>query len=62
VDGQTYDDLQFSWDAEDVDAYLIKLVERVDHSYEKKDYTSVSTPVYYVLAIPERVSVDALYS
>jgi hypothetical protein len=62
VDGQTYDDLRFSWDAEDVDAYLIKLVERVDNSYEKLDYKSVTTPVIYVLAIPEQMDVDELYS
>jgi hypothetical protein len=35
-----------------VDAYLIKLVERVDNSYEKLDYSSVS-PVHYVLALPK---------
>jgi hypothetical protein len=52
VTGQTYDVLYLSWKQEDVDAYLIKLVERVDHSYEKADYTSLSTPVHYVLAIP----------
>jgi septation ring formation regulator EzrA len=52
VTGQTYDVLYLSWKQEDVDAYLIKLVERVDHSYEKADYTSVSTPVHYILAIP----------
>ena len=62
VDGQTYDDLRFSWDAEDVDAYLIKLVERVDNSYEKLDYTSVATPVLYVLAIPDQMDIDELYS
>ena len=62
VDGQTYDDLRFSWDAEDVDAYLIKLVERVDNSYEKLDYKSVATPVLYVLAIPEQMSIAELYS
>jgi hypothetical protein len=38
VSGQTYDVLSFSWDLDDVDAYLIKLVERIDHSYEKVDY------------------------
>jgi hypothetical protein len=38
VIGQTYDGLYLSWDLEEVDAYLIKLVERIDHSYEKADY------------------------
>jgi hypothetical protein len=53
VKGQTYDDLSFSWTLDDVDAYLIKLVERVDHSYEKSDYTDNSVRVRYVLALPK---------
>jgi hypothetical protein len=53
VDGQTYDDLTFSWMLDDVDAYLIKLVERVDYSYEKADYTDNSVKVRYVLAVPK---------
>ena len=60
---QTYDSLSFSWDVENVDAYLIKLVERIDHSYEKADYTSISTPVHYVLALPNWISnLDELIS
>ena len=60
---QTYDTLSFSWDVENVDAYLIKLVERIDHSYEKADYTSISTPVHYVLALPDWISnLDELIS
>jgi hypothetical protein len=43
--------LSFSWKIEDVDAYLIKLVDRIDYSYEKSDYKSAS-PIY-VLALPE---------
>ena len=63
VVGQTYDLLTFTWDLRwDVDAYLIKLVERIDHSYEKGDYTSLSVPVHYALAIPEGVSLESLYS
>jgi hypothetical protein len=52
VYGQTYDTLSMSWRLGDADAYLIKLVERVDHSYEKADY-EIKTPVRYVLALPE---------
>ncbi len=60
---QTYDALQFSWSKdESIDWYLIKLVERIDNSYEKKDYTSVTTPVKYVLAVPEEINLDELYS
>ena len=53
VSWQTYDVLYFSRKLSNVDAYLIKLVERVDNSYEKSDYTSISTPVHYVLALPD---------
>ena len=60
VYGQTYDTLSMSWRLGDADAYLIKLVERVDHSYEKADY-EIKTPVRYVLALPEWVSLDDLY-
>ncbi len=63
VSWQTYDTLQFSRSKdENADGYLIKLVERIDNSYEKKDYTSVATPVKYVLAVPEGINVDELYS
>ena len=59
---QTYDTLSFAWDIDDVDAYLIKLDERIDHSYEKADY-SISTPVHYVLALPNWiVDLDYLIS
>jgi hypothetical protein len=44
-----------------IDGYLIKLVERVDNSYEKADYKTV-TPVKYVLALPEGTDVNELYS
>jgi hypothetical protein len=53
VAGQNYDILTFTWKLEDVDAYLIKLVERIDHSYEKADFTSIEAPVHYVLALPD---------
>ena len=61
VTGQTYDILSLSWDLSDVDAYLIKLVERVDYSYEKSDYINKATPVHYVLALPDDISNDYLY-
>jgi len=61
VDGQTYDDLTFSWLLDDVDAYLIKLVERVDYSYEKADYTDNSVRVRYVLAVPKWIDLGTLY-
>jgi hypothetical protein len=44
-----------------MDGYLIKLVERIDNSYEKADYKTV-TPVKYVLALPEGTEVNELYS
>ncbi|MBO7505338.1 hypothetical protein J6T66_04315 [bacterium] len=54
VTGQSYDILSFSWDLSDADAYLIKLVERIDYSYEKVDYNSdkYNKRVTYVLALP----------
>jgi hypothetical protein len=54
--GQTYDVLSFSWDLEDVDGYLIKLVDRIDYSYEKQDYKSKQA--YYVLALPKSTSLS----
>ena len=59
--GQSYDSITLSRDLEDVDAYLIKLVERVDHSYEKVDYISAMAPVIYVLAVPDDIDQEALY-
>jgi len=61
VSGQTYDVLSFSWDLDDVDAYLIKLVERIDHSYEKVDY-AWKEAVHYVLALPDYIVVDEEYA
>ena len=55
---QNYDTLSFYWRLSDVDAYLIKLVERIDNSYEKQDYTNKSTAVRYVLALPDGVEID----
>jgi hypothetical protein len=43
--------LSFSWDLSDADAYLIKLVERIDYSYEKVDYGG-NKRVSYILALP----------
>ena len=54
---QNYDTLSFSWRLSDVDAYLIKLVERIDNSYEKQDYNK-STSVHYVLALPDGVEFE----
>ena len=58
---QTYSVLSFSWTLWNADGYLIKFVERVDNSYEKVDYTSVATPVHYVLALPDRTNIEELY-
>ena len=59
VSWQSYDTLQFSRDTdENVDGYLIKLVERIDNSYEKEDYKW--SAVKYVLALPEGINVDEL--
>lgn len=58
---QTYDSLQFSWSAkENVDGYLIKLVDRIDNSYEKSDYATVNPK--YVLVLPDWINVDELDS
>ena len=57
---QSYDILSFSWDLSDADAYLIKLVERIDHSYEKNDYNSKAA-VSYILALPIWVELSDLY-
>lgn len=62
---QTYDSLSFSWDLseeKDVDWYLIKLVDKIDYSYEKADYTdnAVVSPKY-VLAVPNDVTMTGLY-
>ena len=59
VIGQTYDVLSFSWDLEAVDGYLIKLVDRIDYSYEKQDFKSKQA--YYVLALPKSASLSWLY-
>ena len=63
VTWQSFDLLSFSWDLSDADAYLIKLVERIDYSYEKADYKSNgSNPnVVYVLAVPDWVELSDLY-
>ena len=55
---QSYDILSFSWDLSDVDAYLIKLVERIDYSYEKND---AKAPISYILALPNGVELSDLY-
>ena len=58
---QTFDILSFSWDLSDsADAYLIKLVERIDYSYEKADYNG-NKRVSYVLALPNWVELSDLY-
>ena len=57
---QTYDILSFSWDLSNADAYLIKLVERIDYSYEKVDYKG-NKRVSYVLALPNWVELSDLF-
>ena len=58
---QTYDSLTFSWRLDrDADAYLIKLVDRIDYSYEKSDISSPN--VLYILAVPEEINLEDLYS
>lgn len=47
---QSYEVLSFSWDIEKVDGYLIKLVDRIDTSYEKLDIKNSN--VNYVLVLP----------
>lgn len=61
---QNYDILSFSWDNVDADWYLIKLVDRVDRSYEKSDYKP-NNKLYvpkYVLALPDNVDIDKVYA
>ena len=55
---QSYDTLSFSWDLSDADAYLIKLVERIDLSYEKNDY---KRQVNYILALPNWTELSSLF-
>lgn len=60
VVGQSYDTLSFSWKLEDVDGYLIDLMDRIDYNYEKK-YSHLR-PIY-VLALPKTwPSLDELYA
>ncbi len=59
VTGQSYDILSFSWNLSDADAYLIKLVERIDYSYEKRDY---DRRVNYILALPNWIELSDLYA
>ena len=59
VTWQSFDILSFSWKLSGADAYLIKLVERIDYSYEKVDYGS-NKRVSYVLALPNGVDVSTL--
>lgn len=56
VKWQTYDSFTLSWKVEDVDAYLIKLVTRIDTSYEKLDRESKK--VYYILVLPDWLERD----
>ena len=62
VKWQTYDNLSFGWTLNnEVDGYLIKLVERIDHSYEKADFTQNLSSVRYVLALPKWTDLAKLY-
>ena len=58
---QTSNIVTFYWKNSNADAYLIKLVERIDNSYEKEDYTNSRTPVSYILALPEWTELEELY-
>ena len=53
---QNYDTFAFHRDVTDVDAYLIKLVDRVDSSYEKQDQNA-----NYVLVLTENTNIEDLY-
>ena len=53
---QNYDTFAFHRDVTDVDAYLIKLVDRVDSSYEKQDQNA-----NYVLVLPDEINIEDLY-
>ncbi len=58
LSNQNYDILSFSWKLDDADGYLIKLVERIDYSYEKVDYNPGADKrkkPHYVLALPDTV-------
>ncbi len=60
VAGQSYDTLSFSWKLENVDGYLIDLMDRIDLNYEKK-YSHLR-PIY-VLALPKWApSLDQLFA
>ena len=62
VQWQTFDSLSFSWRINGTDAYLIKLVDRVDYSYEKQDYNYdkwIYKPIY-VLVLPDTIDVSNL--
>lgn len=58
VQWQTFDNLSLSWQIwNSTGVYLIKLVERIDYSYEKADYNNSALP-RYVLALPEWMEID----
>jgi hypothetical protein len=57
--------LSFSWNLDDADGYLIKLVERIDYSYEKTDYnpgTDKRKQPHYVLALPDTVEISEVFA
>jgi hypothetical protein len=64
LSNQNYDILSFSWNLDDADGYLIKLVERIDYSYEKIDYnpgTDKRKKPHYVLALPDTVEISEVF-
>ena len=64
ISNQNFDVLSFSWKRDTSDWYLIKLVERVDYSYEKTDYnpsTKQEIP-HYVLVVPDTVDISEVFA
>ena len=61
---QNFDVLSFSWTLDDADGYLIKLVERIDYSYEKTDHnpSSKKEVPHYVLALPDTVDILEVFN
>lgn len=54
VNGQTFDDISLEWKTsreQGVEAYLIKLTERVDHAPEKQEKINTQIPRKYVLVL-----------
>lgn len=69
VDWQSYDSLSFSWKLSqwNIDWYLVKLLDRIDYSYEKSDFDSaqsngsLSLDVKYILVLPRWTTLEQIY-